>query len=386
MLFCYSLCITSPIKLSSVMFYCRRDHHNHLERKRRASIKGSYSELREAIPSLRGSKASRAVTLQRAVEYIETLTKANREHTKCVDDLTRQNELLEQQIQELYHDYQCLEGNEYTAAQSAAAETSVAAATLTQAGPPAPFNTNSSPAHPTAMPSAASCNVTSSTGSSVPASTAPTINGSYNNTTTSPGGFSIPLRVVPQHHLATENNPSPSDDQPQAMIPTSGLAQLSYAALHLQQKLTPPNTPTVTKSPVSTSTVVATNPPSVARLITVESSTAVPTPSSRITATVPQRIRLSNSLSAGGGKPVVVVPSSGSSTASATFSALDTAVLKARTARPPLDHVVVGSNVEVVSSSSSNMAPSSSSGHPRRVVIVSAQHQECSSPDTVTQK
>lgn len=80
------------------VFSCRRDHHNHLERKRRASIKGSYCDLREAIPSLRGSKASRAVTLQRAAEYIETLTKSNREHSCCVDELARQNEILERQV------------------------------------------------------------------------------------------------------------------------------------------------------------------------------------------------------------------------------------------------------------------------------------------------
>lgn len=79
-------------------FPTRRDHHNHLERKRRASIKGSYSELREAIPGLRGSKASRAVTLQRAVEYIEELTKRNHEHTLCVETLTRQNEALDRQV------------------------------------------------------------------------------------------------------------------------------------------------------------------------------------------------------------------------------------------------------------------------------------------------
>ncbi|KAA0197850.1 Bhlhzip transcription factor max:bigmax [Fasciolopsis buskii] len=46
----------------------RGDYHNQLERRRRASIKTSYINLREAIPSLRDSEASRTVILQRAVE------------------------------------------------------------------------------------------------------------------------------------------------------------------------------------------------------------------------------------------------------------------------------------------------------------------------------
>lgn len=79
----------------------RRDHHNQLERKRRASIKTSYNDLREAIPSLRGSKASRAVILQRAVECIEELVRLNREHTHCVETLKRQNDLLDSRVQEL---------------------------------------------------------------------------------------------------------------------------------------------------------------------------------------------------------------------------------------------------------------------------------------------
>ncbi|VDP22772.1 unnamed protein product [Echinostoma caproni] len=76
----------------------RRDHHNQLERKRRASIKTSYNDLREAIPSLRGSKASRAVILQRAVEYIEELHKSNRDHTHCVETLRRQNDSLDSRV------------------------------------------------------------------------------------------------------------------------------------------------------------------------------------------------------------------------------------------------------------------------------------------------
>ncbi|CAF4556481.1 unnamed protein product, partial [Didymodactylos carnosus] len=38
----------------------KRAHHNALERKRRDHIKGSFSDLRDAVPSLKGEKASRA--------------------------------------------------------------------------------------------------------------------------------------------------------------------------------------------------------------------------------------------------------------------------------------------------------------------------------------
>ncbi|KAA0191066.1 Bhlhzip transcription factor max:bigmax [Fasciolopsis buskii] len=76
----------------------RRDHHNQLERKRRASIKTSYNDLREAIPSLRGSKASRAVILQRAVEYIEELHRSYQDHTHCVETLRRQNDSLDSRV------------------------------------------------------------------------------------------------------------------------------------------------------------------------------------------------------------------------------------------------------------------------------------------------
>ncbi|KAH8864549.1 helix-loop-helix zipper protein [Schistosoma japonicum] len=90
----------------------RRDHHNQLERKRRASIKTSYNDLREVIPGLRGSKASRAVILQRAVECIEELVKLNRDHTVCVETLKRQNDLLDSRVQELQRLVQRMDGEE----------------------------------------------------------------------------------------------------------------------------------------------------------------------------------------------------------------------------------------------------------------------------------
>jgi len=51
----------------------KRDHHNALERKRRDHIKGSYSELRESIPTIRGTKASRAQTLQHTADHISEM-------------------------------------------------------------------------------------------------------------------------------------------------------------------------------------------------------------------------------------------------------------------------------------------------------------------------
>ncbi|CAH8622415.1 unnamed protein product [Heterobilharzia americana] len=71
----------------------RRDHHNQLER-------------------LRGSKASRAVILQRAVECIEELVKLNRDHTVCVETLKRQNDILDSRVQELQRLVQRMDGEE----------------------------------------------------------------------------------------------------------------------------------------------------------------------------------------------------------------------------------------------------------------------------------
>ncbi|CAL8076502.1 unnamed protein product [Calicophoron daubneyi] len=98
----------------------RRDHHNQLERKRRASIKSSYNDLREAIPSLRGSKASRAVILQRAVECIEDLTRCNQDRTHCLEALKRQNDVLDQRVQELQRIVQRVDGEDNTSVPGAA--------------------------------------------------------------------------------------------------------------------------------------------------------------------------------------------------------------------------------------------------------------------------
>ncbi|KAA3682471.1 uncharacterized protein DEA37_0007227 [Paragonimus westermani] len=94
----------------------RRDHHNQLERKRRASIKTSYNDLREVIPSLRGTKASRAVILQRAVDCIEDLVRQNRDHVHCVEELRRKNDLLYSRNQVLERCVQRFDDEEATSA------------------------------------------------------------------------------------------------------------------------------------------------------------------------------------------------------------------------------------------------------------------------------
>ncbi|XP_019866013.1 protein max isoform X2 [Aethina tumida] len=79
----------------------KRAHHNALERKRRDHIKDSFSSLRDSVPSLNGEKASRAQILKKAAEYIVFMKKKNNSHQQDIDDLKRQNSLLEAQIRTL---------------------------------------------------------------------------------------------------------------------------------------------------------------------------------------------------------------------------------------------------------------------------------------------
>jgi len=79
----------------------KRAHHNALERKRRDHIKDSFSSLRDSIPSLHGEKASRAQILKKAAEYIQTMRKKNTSHQQDIDDLRKQNKVLEEQIRAL---------------------------------------------------------------------------------------------------------------------------------------------------------------------------------------------------------------------------------------------------------------------------------------------
>ncbi|XP_045120252.1 protein max-like isoform X1 [Portunus trituberculatus] len=81
----------------------KRAHHNALERKRRDHIKDSFCSLRDSVPSLQGEKvsASRAQILKKAADYIEFMRRKNSAHQQDIDDLKKQNNLLENQIRSL---------------------------------------------------------------------------------------------------------------------------------------------------------------------------------------------------------------------------------------------------------------------------------------------
>ncbi|CAL9692548.1 unnamed protein product [Knipowitschia caucasica] len=97
----------------------KRAHHNALERKRRDHIKDSFHSLRDSVPALQGEKvgtkvnvstvnaiqathsASRAQILDKATEYIQYMRRKNHTHQQDIDDLKRQNSLLEQQVRAL---------------------------------------------------------------------------------------------------------------------------------------------------------------------------------------------------------------------------------------------------------------------------------------------
>ncbi|XP_044011792.1 protein max-like isoform X2 [Aphidius gifuensis] len=80
----------------------KRAHHNALERKRRDHIKDSFSSLRDTVPALQGEKvASRAQILKKAADHIQQMRRKNSCHQKDIDDLKRQNSLLESQIRTL---------------------------------------------------------------------------------------------------------------------------------------------------------------------------------------------------------------------------------------------------------------------------------------------
>lgn len=80
----------------------KRAHHNALERKRRDHIKDSFSSLRDSVPFLQGEKvASRAQILKKAADYIQFMRRKNATNQQAIDDLKRQNSLLESQIRSL---------------------------------------------------------------------------------------------------------------------------------------------------------------------------------------------------------------------------------------------------------------------------------------------
>jgi len=79
-----------------------REHHNILERKRRDQIKDNFEILKDTIPLLRGDKpVSRAEILRKASEYIQFIKKKNDNHQQDIDNLNRQNAMLEYQIKQL---------------------------------------------------------------------------------------------------------------------------------------------------------------------------------------------------------------------------------------------------------------------------------------------
>jgi len=84
----------------------KRAHHNALERKRRDHIKDSFTSLRDSVPSLHGEKvskriSSRAQILKKAAEYIQFMRRKNSAHQHDIEDLKRQNHILENQIRTL---------------------------------------------------------------------------------------------------------------------------------------------------------------------------------------------------------------------------------------------------------------------------------------------
>ncbi|XP_021947392.1 protein max isoform X2 [Folsomia candida] len=82
----------------------KRAHHNMLERKRRDHIKDSFVSLRDSVPSLQGEKtkqSSRAQILKKAAEYIQFMRRKNSAHQHDIEDLKRQNHVLENQIRAL---------------------------------------------------------------------------------------------------------------------------------------------------------------------------------------------------------------------------------------------------------------------------------------------
>uniref|UniRef100_A0A7N8XZM6 Protein max n=1 Tax=Mastacembelus armatus TaxID=205130 RepID=A0A7N8XZM6_9TELE len=88
------------------LFADKRAHHNALERKRRDHIKDSFHSLRDSVPALQGEKssvkqASRAQILDKATEYIQFMRRKNHTHQQDIDDLKKQNALLEQQVRAL---------------------------------------------------------------------------------------------------------------------------------------------------------------------------------------------------------------------------------------------------------------------------------------------
>ncbi|EDW95350.1 protein max [Drosophila yakuba] len=79
----------------------KRAHHNALERRRRDHIKESFTNLREAVPTLKGEKASRAQILKKTTECIQTMRRKISENQKDIEEIRKQNNILAKQIRAL---------------------------------------------------------------------------------------------------------------------------------------------------------------------------------------------------------------------------------------------------------------------------------------------
>uniref|UniRef100_A0A915JU94 BHLH domain-containing protein n=1 Tax=Romanomermis culicivorax TaxID=13658 RepID=A0A915JU94_ROMCU len=76
----------------------RRAHHNALERKRRDHIKDSFTSLREVVPTLKGEKASRALILKKAADYIHMLKDDIDYQRNDIAQIRKQNDDLIEQL------------------------------------------------------------------------------------------------------------------------------------------------------------------------------------------------------------------------------------------------------------------------------------------------
>ncbi|EFP03662.1 hypothetical protein GCK72_025483 [Caenorhabditis remanei] len=92
--------VSSPKSASPSMDDDRRAHHNELERRRRDHIKDHFVILKDSIPLLEGEKSSRALILKRAVEYISVMQSRLDDNQRCMEELRRRNELLEEKLLE----------------------------------------------------------------------------------------------------------------------------------------------------------------------------------------------------------------------------------------------------------------------------------------------
>lgn len=75
-----------------------RARHNAMERSRRDQIKYRYIGLRDALPDLRGTKASRVQILSKAADYIQAMRCKNAANRRDIEELRNHNKYLSMQI------------------------------------------------------------------------------------------------------------------------------------------------------------------------------------------------------------------------------------------------------------------------------------------------